>query len=90
VGPTAGLDGRKISSPTGFDPGPSSPLSVAIPTELPGPHYIYIYIYVYIYIHTHTHIHTHSVFVRLDGKLYNMDGAYIKRGWDVLLLQLVL
>jgi len=23
VGPTAGLDGRKISSPLGFDPGPS-------------------------------------------------------------------
>ena len=38
VGPRAGLDGRKISSPPGFDPGPSSPYSVAIPTELPGPH----------------------------------------------------
>jgi hypothetical protein len=37
VGPRAGLDGRKISSPLGFDPGPSSPQSVAIPTELPGP-----------------------------------------------------
>jgi len=24
--------------PQGFDPGPSSPYSVAIPTELPGPH----------------------------------------------------
>ena len=36
VGPRAGLDGRKISSPQGFDPGPSSPQSVAIPTELPG------------------------------------------------------
>ena len=33
----AGLDGRKISSPPGFDLGPSSPQSVAIPTELPGP-----------------------------------------------------
>jgi hypothetical protein len=37
VGPGAGLDGRKISSPPGFDPGPSIPLSVAVPTELPGP-----------------------------------------------------
>ena len=37
VGPRAGLEGRKISSPPGFDPGPSSPQSVAIPTELPGP-----------------------------------------------------
>jgi len=48
--------------------------SVAIPTELPGPHthththtlymYIYIYVYVcvciYIYIHTHKHTHTHT------------------------------
>jgi len=25
VGPRAGLDGMKISSPPGFDPGPSSP-----------------------------------------------------------------
>ena len=38
VGPRAGLEGRKISSPPGFDPGPSSPKSVPIPTELPGPH----------------------------------------------------
>jgi len=37
VGPNAGLDERKISSPLGFDPGSSSPQSVAIPTELPGP-----------------------------------------------------
>jgi len=29
--------GPEISSPTEFDPGPSSPLSVAIPIELPGP-----------------------------------------------------
>jgi hypothetical protein len=39
VGPRAGLDGQKISSPPGFDPGQSSPYSVAIPTELPGPPY---------------------------------------------------
>ena len=25
VGPRAGLDGRKVSSPPGFDPGPFSP-----------------------------------------------------------------
>jgi len=37
VGHKAGLDGRKISSPPGFDPGPSSLQSVAIPIELPGP-----------------------------------------------------
>ena len=38
VGPRTGVDGRKISSPPGFDPGPSRMQSVAIPTELPGPH----------------------------------------------------
>jgi len=38
VGPRAGLYGRKISSPLGFDPGPSSLQSVAIPIEIPGPH----------------------------------------------------
>jgi hypothetical protein len=37
VGPRAGLDGRKISSTPGFDPGPSRPYSVAKPTELPDP-----------------------------------------------------
>ena len=36
VGPRAGLDGRKITSPPGFDPGQSSP--VGIPTELHGPY----------------------------------------------------
>ena len=47
VGPRAGLDGRKISSPPGFDPGPSSLLSVAIPTELPGPQGACTLLYVY-------------------------------------------
>jgi len=37
VGPRAGLNERNISSPPGIDPGPSSPWSVAIPTEPPGP-----------------------------------------------------
>ena len=39
MGPSAGLDGRKISSPPGFDPGPSSPYSVTIPNGLPGPQF---------------------------------------------------
>ena len=42
MGPRDGLDGRKISSPPGFDHGPSSPQSVAISTELPGPSKLYI------------------------------------------------
>ena len=37
VGPRTGLDERKILSPPGFDRGPSSPYSVTILTELPGP-----------------------------------------------------
>jgi len=37
VGPRDGLDGRKISFPPRFDPGTSSPYSVAIPAELPDP-----------------------------------------------------
>jgi len=45
VGPRAGLDGRKISSPPGLDPGPSSLYSAAISTELPGPAILYINIY---------------------------------------------
>ena len=37
VGPRDGLDGRKISSPPGFSPGPYSPQSVTILTELSDP-----------------------------------------------------
>ena len=39
VGPRADLNGRKISSPPEFDPGTSSPYSVAIPNEIPGRHF---------------------------------------------------
>ena len=42
VSPRAGLDGRKISSPPGFDPVSSSPRSVAIPTERPGPYHKWV------------------------------------------------
>jgi len=45
VGPRAGLDGRKISYPPGFDRGPSNAWSVAIPTELPGPQ-LYPYLFI--------------------------------------------
>ena len=39
LGGSQGRTGRaEILVPPGFDPGPSSPQSVAIPTELPGPH----------------------------------------------------
>jgi hypothetical protein len=37
VGPSAGLDERKISPHRDSIPGPSSPQSVAIPTELSRP-----------------------------------------------------
>ena len=51
MGPRAGLDGRKISSPPEFDPGPSSPQSVAIPTELPDPPFYRIAFLIYL-MHT--------------------------------------
>ena len=41
MGPRAGLDGRKIPFAPVFDPEPSSPYSVTIPTELPDLHVIY-------------------------------------------------
>ena len=44
VGSRAGLDGRKISLPPGFDPRTVS--SVAIPTELTG--YVFTYVWKYI------------------------------------------
>ena len=37
MGPRAGLEWRKISSPAGFHRGNPDRSSVAIPTELPGP-----------------------------------------------------
>ena len=40
MGPRVGLYGRRISSPPGFDPGAFSPYSIAILTELPGPHFV--------------------------------------------------
>ena len=42
MGPRAGLDGRKISSPPGFDSGPPARSSIAILTELPGPQIIIV------------------------------------------------
>jgi len=45
---SADLDRRKMSPP-GFDSGPSSPQSVTIPTELPGPHIIWYLIYYTLY-----------------------------------------
>ena len=42
VGPRAVVDGRKISSPPGFDPGPSSQQSVTVPSELHGPLILYV------------------------------------------------
>jgi len=42
-GTRASLYGRKISSPPGFNPKPSTRISVAIPTELPDPQTNIIY-----------------------------------------------
>ena len=69
MGPRAGLDGQNMSSPPGFDPGPSNPQSVAILTELTDPHIIYIYIYtelpgphIYIYIYIYIDRRSRSLF----------------------------
>ena len=56
MGPRSRLEGRKISSPPGFDPGLSSPQLVAIPTEYPT----HIYIYIYTHKHTRARAHTHT------------------------------
>jgi len=48
VGPRAGLDGRKISSPPVFDPGPSTPQSVAIRLSYPAHTHTHTHIYIYI------------------------------------------
>ena len=56
MGPTAGLDGRKISSPPGI-------LSRTKDVST-------LYICIYIYTHTHTHtkyIHTHTHTHRIQG-----------------------
>jgi len=44
VGTRADLDGRKISSPPGFDPGRPARSSVAIPTKLPDPYFHRVYL----------------------------------------------
>ena len=73
VGPRVGLDGRIILSPPGFDPGPSSPQSVTILTELPSPRHYNTQswkvrellnevppLFSPSLSHTHTHTHTHT------------------------------
>jgi len=49
VSPRAGLDERKISSPPGFDSGPSSPSHSRYTDWANRPTYIYNYIYIYNY-----------------------------------------
>ena len=66
MGPRTGVDGRECSSPPGFDPRPSSPKSVAIPTELPGPRiYAYICVYMSIYMCVCRYIYTRARFATL-------------------------
>ena len=67
VGLRAGLDGRKISSPLGFDPGLSSPSSVATPTELPGPQPREGTILLY---KNHHILHSYKCFKSLGDELY--------------------
>ena len=56
MGPRTGLEGRKISSPPGFDPGPM---------------YIQIYIYIYILIYIYTNkMHTSEIIFIYNNLLY--------------------
>ena len=79
-----GLQGRsgrgKISSPPGFDPGPSSPYSVAIPTQPTGSQeYIYIYIFIYLFINI-TYITCRLSQSFTLCQLFNkIDGGHSKR-----------
>ena len=69
MGPRAGLDGRKISSRPRFDPGPSSPQSVAIPTELLGPHNIItLIIYIIIYYNIILIILNYNIIILWDHR----------------------
>jgi len=73
VDPRAGLDGRKILSPPGFDPGLSSPWSVAIPTELPDPG-IYMCVCVCVCVCVWS---TWRVLIDLFRKVYKLHSHYL-------------
>ena len=86
MSPRAGLDGRKISSPPGFDPEPSSSLSVAIPTDLPGQTYIYIYLFIYLYLYTYIYIYMYifyEVWTENGQRRHANSGAFITFTYDV-------
>ena len=65
VGPRVGLNGRKISSPPGFDPGPSSPCQSLYRLRYPARTHcrcrgILLHMITMTYTRTHTHTHTHT------------------------------
>jgi hypothetical protein len=69
VGPRAGLDGRKISSPPEFDPGPSSPVVQSL--------YRLSY-----WAHTHISVYTHipliyNVFSNNNVYCFNIIGFVV-------------
>ena len=70
MGPKAGLDGRKISSPPGFDPDRPARSHSLYRLSYPA-HIIYIYTYTYTHTHTHTQTHTHiHIQFRDDESVY--------------------
>ena len=82
MGPRAGLDGRKISSSPGFDPGLSSSLSIAIPTELPSLQEAWLplaYIYIYIYIgRQHNYYRSKHLTTAETSKSNMVDTVFLK------------
>ena len=76
MGPRAGLDGRKISSPPGFDPGPSSPVDQSLYRLSYGP--------ISFYVHHIKYTYTFATFEVLTAVLLK-----IQVFWDVRLFSCV-
>ena len=77
MGPRAGLDGRKMSSPPEFDPGPSSSQSVSIPTELPGPQ-----VFVYNYLISPNSTDTFTLVKKIRKFFCNLRYNFLILRWD--------
>ena len=73
MGPRAGLDGRKISPQTGIRfPDRPARSSVAIPTELPGPHRGYVTLAIESVVKEYTNKRT-SVVEPLPWSIYRLN-----------------
>ena len=67
MGPRAGLDGRKLLSPPGFDPGPSARSQSLYRLSYPT----------HIYIYTHTHTMTGLKFKEETSKALHLEHGFV-------------